>query len=253
MAEEGRSKRFVRWLVDADADLYGLLVLLAVLFAYELYSTNWVQTLWAASLFTLSLSLIKIRHSLLEKQAAPGQLVDRFLECTPPDIGTYYGGAQEVTLVGVSLDRSLRNTYSAVEQYLARGGRLRVVLLNPDNAAVVGIADRRAYQEHGAAQRREHILSTIRHLGMLAKKTAGSLHIKIIDDPLTFGVAWFRFPIPANDRLVVQHYSYKKARVSEPNPVVVLSPNDGIWFEGYKEELENLWRDGVDVDLNTDV
>jgi hypothetical protein len=48
-------------------------------------------------------------------------------------------------------------------------------------------------------------------------------------------------------RIVIQHYSYKKREAREPNPVFVLYPRDAEWFAEFREEIENLWSDGIAI------
>jgi hypothetical protein len=153
--------------------------------------------------------------------------------------------ANDLLLVGVSLDRTLRNAYTPLETFLSRGGRLRVLVVDPRVEWSIRIADRRAYQEHGIDQRRKHIESSIEAFRQLESRTGGEVTIKVTDDPLTFGATMIDALKPSGQtRIVVQHYSYKKRQATEPNPVFVVKPSDGQWFLDIREEIENLWRDG---------
>ena len=66
------------------------------------------------------------------------------------------------------------------------------------------------------------------------------------EDPLTFGAIMIDgAELTSETRIVIQHYSYKKRDATEPNPVFVVRPSDREWFEEFREELRNLWRDGT--------
>jgi hypothetical protein len=168
-----------------------------------------------------------------------------FSDHTPPDVIAAFPQAGSLLLIGVSLDRTIRNAYTQLEKFLRSGGSLRVLVVDPGSEWTVRIADKRAYNEHGLEQRRAHIIASLEQFKQLSARAEREIEIRVTQDPLTFGATMIDGEEhTAQSRIVIQHYSYKKREAAEPNPVFTLEPADGKWFIEFKEELENLWRDG---------
>ena len=148
-------RRLMRLIQDKNGDLIFLSCLSVLLLGVQLWNKQWVSALFAGTLGSFAISLMRIRG-----QFAPpvGGVASAFLDVTPSDLPKDFERARDLLLSGVSLDRTIRNSYSYLEAFLAKGGKLRVLLVNPDCEAAVQMADRRAYLEHGVAQRRQHIL-----------------------------------------------------------------------------------------------
>jgi hypothetical protein len=238
--------RIVSIVSHRDRDLYALLVLSALLLGVELFAGNWTTSLFAATLGAFALSMIRMRHDVGTLSKQHSGLGSIFLDRTPSDVISSMRSANELLLIGVSLDRTLRNAYTPLESFLARTGQLRVLVVDPRSEWAVRIADRRAYQEHGIEQRRAHIEQSIKSFRELRDRTGGHVDIRVTDDPLTFGATMIDGVSPTREtQIVIQHYSYKKRNATEPNPVFVIRRSDGEWFDEYREELENLWRDGA--------
>jgi hypothetical protein len=79
------------------------------------------------------------------------------------------------------------DAYPALEEFLTRGGTLRVLLVDPDSEWTIRIADRRAYQMHGYERRKQHIEASIETFRELKDRTGGEVQVRLTDDPLTFG------------------------------------------------------------------
>jgi hypothetical protein len=237
----------IRAVVDRDFDLFALLAAATLLLAVELFNGHWTTALFAGTLGALALSLLRVRHDISTINAGPTGLSSIFLPETPADVLLSYESASELYLVGVSLDRTLRDAYTAIEDFLRRGGSLRVLLVDPNADLAIRVADRRAYHEQGFAHRKGHIEGSIATFADLAARTGGEVQLKVIADPLTFGATMIDGDRGSTEtRIVIQHYSFKKREAREPNPVFVVRPTDGVWFGEFREELENLWNAGRD-------
>ena len=239
-------RRIIAIVTHRDSDLVLLLCLAAVTFVLEVVAGEALLALFAASLCTLAVSMLRLRRAVDSLQSRERGFGGVFLEIPAPDLAERIENATAVWLVGVSLDRTIRNLYGPLEHYLASGRVLRVIVVDPDASEAVRIADRRAYNEHGVDQRRAQILFTCDTLSKLVSHCAGKVELHVFDDPLTFGAVMIDpDPTTARSWIQVQHYSYKKQAVVEANPIFTLTPNDGRWFTGFREEILNLWRDSA--------
>ncbi|MEX2221159.1 MAG: DUF5919 domain-containing protein [Candidatus Rokuibacteriota bacterium] len=235
--------RIVGFVTHKDADLLTLSGCSLLLFVYDLWEQNWTFALFAATLAAFAFSMIRLRRDVGALNANRSGLPSIFMDRTPTDVIDSIKVARDLFLVGVSLDRTLRNAYTPLEGFLTNGGRLRVLVVDPRSDSSIRIADRRAYQEHGLEQRRNHILASITAFRDLRRRTRGALEIRVIDDPLAFGATMIDGDdLTAATRIVVQHYSFKKRAASEPNPVFIVRPSDQQWFLDFKEELDNPWQ-----------
>lgn len=238
--------RIASSLSHRDFDLIGLLALSIGLVGVELWHRNWTTALFAGTLAAFALSMVRLRHDVAvmhQRRSGPASV---FMKTTPTDVITSIRNATELLLIGVSLERTLRNAYPALEIFLNRRGKLRVVVVDPRSDWSVQIADRRAYHEQGIEQRRRHIETSIASFLELQRRTNGDVAIRVTRDPLTFGATMIDGTNHTGEtRIVIQHYSYKKREATEPNPVFVLRPADEDWFSEFKEELENHWRDAI--------
>jgi hypothetical protein len=239
-------EHFVAAIIHRDRDLYALLLFSILLLGVQLWAANWITALFAATLGAFSLSMVRLRQDMGTMTNQRHGLASIFLDRTPADVISSMKSATDLLLIGVSLDRTLRNAYTPLETFLNKRGRLRVLVVNPKSEWPIKVADRRAYHEHGIEQRRAHIEASIRSFCELRERTSGNVEIRVTEDPLTFGATMIDgSSVTSETRIVIQHYSYKKRDAIEPNPVFVVRPSDREWFTNFQEELENLWRDGT--------
>lgn len=237
--------RLIGAVTHRDVDLYTLLGASVLLLGVELWAQNWTTALFAATLGAFALSMVRLRHDVGTMSEERSGLASIFLDKTPADVISSMKNAKDLLLIGVSLDRTLRNAYTPLEVFLTQRGRLRVLVVDPRSEWSVRVADRRAYQEHGIGQRRAHIEASIAAFRQLRDRTGGNVEIRVTDDPLTFGATMIDgTEFTGETQIVIQHYSYKKRHATEPNPVFAVRPSDRKWFAEFREELDNLWRDG---------
>jgi len=238
--------RFIAAVTHNDRDLYALFFASIFLLVVQLWAGQWTTALFAGTLGSFALSLVRLRHDVGTISKQRFGLSSVFLDHTPPDVISSFKTAKQLLLIGVSLDRTLRNAYTPLEVFLSNGGKLRVLIVDPRSDWSIRIADKRAYLEHGLEQRRAHIESSIVTFRQLQQRTGGHVEIKVTEDPLTFGATMIDAAEHTSEtRIVIQHYSYKKRNAAEPNPVFIVRPADQEWFKEFQEELENLWRDGA--------
>lgn len=240
--------RILAFLSDRNLDLVTLMALGAILLGVNLWNGHWTTALFAGVLASFALSLIHIRSDLAGIRDERHGLASVFMHESPADLIPSFDRASELLLVGVSLDRSLRDAHTPLENFLARGGSLRVLLVDPESEWSVRIADRRAYHEHGYERRKQHIEASLQTFAELRDRTRGDVTVRLTTDPLTFGATMIDGALGSkHTRIIIQHYSFKKREAKEPNPVFEVRPEDGVWFSEFKEELENLWNSGSEV------
>jgi hypothetical protein len=241
-------RRVISFVTGRDFDLYAILCLGLVLTGVEIGNGSWTTALFAGVLATFAISLLRLRQDVGHLRSGKVGFASVFLHETPSNVPLSFEQASELLLVGVSLDRTLRNAYASLETFLTRQGVLRVLLVDPNAEWAVRTADRRAYQELTPELRKQAIENSITRFQGLREKTQGNVEIRVIDDPLVFGATMIDGDRNTEEtRIVIQHYSFKKREAREPNPVFVVRPTDEGWFAEFKEELENLWSHGEAV------
>jgi hypothetical protein len=181
-----------------------------------------------------------ILERALDAQDAPR---DIFLTGFPSGYQNDLKTAEEVWLVGVSLENTVRTYRRTFEKKLESGHKLKVLLANPEASVVKPAVLRKSSLTAVAAgvkQKCAEIDNTLAHLRELREKASKQLEIRTTDYPLAYGVHAMNLNKP-NGVLYIKLYPYK---VEEEQKLrLVLRANDG-GYEAFKQELVALWNDG---------
>lgn len=116
--------RFIAAVTHRDGDLYTLLGASVLLLGVDLWAHNWTTALFAGILGAFALSMIRLRHDVGTMSEQRSGLASIFLDRTPADVIQSMKYAKDLLLIGVSLDRTLRNAYTPLETFLNKRGRL---------------------------------------------------------------------------------------------------------------------------------
>ena len=223
-----------------NIDLYLTVVLSIVLVVLNIVNVvppAWTTPLTLAVLALLSFAMLGNRHrmqTILEKINARGELL---LAEFPKDIVDNIEQAEELTILGVSLRRTLQLHYHRFQQKLQRGDTIRVLLVDPDSPAC-DIAARREYAPTTPDDQRAAIRASLARLWELRQVVGGNLEIRVANHPLTFG-AIVRDPDTTQGLFYLWHYAFKRRDANRPK--MVLRPADGDWYELFKEEIASIW------------
>jgi len=216
-------------------------IVLALLNIVNVIPLSWITPLNLAVLALLSIAILGNRYrieTILEKITARNELL---LTEFPDDLTRDIDKSRELTILGVSLRRTLHLHYSRFQEKVQRGDTIRILLVNPDSSAC-DIAAMREYPPMTPDDQRAAIRRSLSIFHELSQKAAGKLEIRLADHPLTFG-AIVGDPETSQGVLYLWHYAFS-TRVAN-RPKMVLRPADGYWYELFKEEVTSIWESAV--------
>ena len=129
-----------------------------------------------------------------------------------------------------------------MRRVLLRGGRIRVLLLDPSNDELLAQAATKHQASLSPERLRARILGTLDELTSLRDGTSGQLEIRVASFALAAGINAVDAESP-DGILVVQHYEHKPQQ--EAAPIICLKRTDGFWFSHFATEAERMWEDGT--------
>jgi hypothetical protein len=235
-----------RLVTDESLDLYFLAVtafIFTILGATGVSSLNDLASIILGLLAVLALSQIRSRRHVAA--IAESQRRDPFSLLTtrfPPDLIERRAAASDLLLIGTTMSRTVQgSSREDMRQMLIRGGRIRVLLLDPSNEELVRAASIRSLGGLSPDRLKARVLGTLDELAGLGK-SLGELEIRVTSFPPTIGMSVMDGE-GADGVLVVQHNEYKPSR--EAAPIVRLERKDGFWFSHFLAEAERIWADGI--------
>lgn len=206
-------------------------------------SNEQVAALTLAVLALFAFSSLGNRHRIDELvKSLVKERSNFFNEKFPASFETDFINADEIWLVGVSLARTINSNYITLERKLRRGGKVKVLLVHPEGPALE-IAVSRNYVLRNAANKRSDIIQTLQLLCNLKESTGGSLQIRTIENPLSYGATVIN-PNTGTGILYLEHYTFRVS--SDSIPRFVLQPKDTHWYDFFKKEIEALWDYGTE-------
>ncbi|MFJ8912483.1 hypothetical protein [Amycolatopsis sp. NPDC102389] len=245
--ERGRIRRsLARVITDDNLDLY---VLGAVALAFTVLGATGISDVKTlSSVVTALLALLafsQIRSRRLTEQvrdAGRGGPATLFEPEFPADLIARRAAAFDILLIGHSMTRTVQGMRSDIRSILEAGGRIRVLVLDPADEAIVEVADRRISPSHGQGRTRLRILATLDELTSLKGRTGGRLEIRVSSRIPSAG---FNCLDVSSKRglICVQHYEHRP--VGEAAPVFTVEPKDAPWYRYFADEAERLWEDGT--------
>ncbi|WP_409490764.1 hypothetical protein [Amycolatopsis sp. cmx-11-12] len=245
--ERGRIRRsLTRVITDDNLDLYVLgTVALAftVLGATGISDVKTLSSVVTALLALLAFSQIRSRRLTEQvRDSNRGGPAAFFEPQFPADLISRRAAAFDILLIGHSMTRTVQGMRSDIRSILEAGGRIRVLVLDPTDEAIVDVADRRISRSHGQGRMRQRIMTTLDELTSLRSRTSGRLEIRVSS---RISSAGFNCLDMASKRglICVQHYEHRPS--GEAAPVFTVEPKDAPWFQYFADEAERLWEDGT--------
>lgn len=174
-----------------------------------------------------------------------------FLEEYPSDSFEHIKSATELWFVGVSLNRTIKEHFHTIEQKIQRGTIVKILIVNPDSAAVEAVRSRGRFPI-SIDQMRNSIVNTLEELSHLKTVAPDKLEIRTIMYPISFG-AIITNPNDSDTTsgiLMLEHYPYRIKRTSVPK-FFLTAKRDAEWYNLYKSELESLWNDAKEWQYST--
>lgn len=164
-----------------------------------------------------------------------------FQEKMPTEMESDLRNARDLWLVGITLNRTINTHYSTLEQKLARGDTVRVLLVDP-NGHGPEMLERREYKARYNVERiRYFIRDSLDDLCTLQQRFGG-LEVRVIDYPLGYGGVLIN-PHSSDGRLYLEHYPFKTPGGSLPK--FVLEAENGRWYTFFKLEIQTIWDNAI--------
>lgn len=170
------------------------------------------------------------RQRLVERPPA-----DRLLHSSTSGADADLSHATRIDIVGVTLNRTVRNHAGALAQCLRRGGTVRVAVIDP-HGEVLGEAARRSTTPDAAeifANRLRPTLDLLDGLAGQGHAERGGLEVRLLDFVPAFGI------LAVDDRLHVDIYSHtfdgKEAALT------LLAGRDHTWHQHFRREFDQIW------------
>lgn len=214
-------------------------VVVSVLSYFDVVPGPKVAGLILAVLAVLAFNALTTRVAIADAVERIGGGGHHFHADFPAEVRPRREASDDIYLIGVDLNRTIETSYGAFERALRRGGRIRILLTDPD-ADDVAVDARCQISRPAVADLRRRIWSSLRDLTSLKSSVGGDLEVRTTRTPLKFGLN-FVDAHRASATLFVQLYTYRLAGESRPH--FQLTHSDGEWFECYRDQAETLWRD----------
>lgn len=247
MASRGKVKRLaIRIISDEYLDLYILATAalsFTVLGALGVVDIKVLASVILALLAVLAYSQIRSRRHVADiAKAQRSDPLSIFRAEFPEDLGRRRASASSLLLIGLSMTRTVQSgSLVELRQILKSGGKIRVLVMDPTNDALIRAASEHRPQGITADRLKRRIEGTLDELGNLRDATSGELEIRVASFIPQMGIN--AIDVTSSDGLIVlQHYEHRPT--SESAPIFSLRPADGFWYEHFVAESERLWRDG---------
>jgi len=251
---DGPVRRVLTRLVNDDnLDLYLLGTVALVFTVLGITGISDVKTTSAvvvALLALLAFSQIRSRRLLEQiRDESRGGAATLFLSDLPAELVSRRAQARDLLLVGDSMSRTVHGMRADMIAMLEAGGRVRVLLLDPTNDALIETADSRIEHTLGPEHMRRRITSTLDDLVSLRDRTGGRLEVRVSSSIPSAG---FNCIDTADLRglVCVRHHEFHPGR--EAAPIFTLEPSDGVWFRHFVDEAERLWEAGTEWPLSAE-
>jgi hypothetical protein len=190
-----------------------------------------------ALLAMMALSQIRSRKSVATIAAAQrADPLALFRTTLTDEIASRRATATSFLFIGESMVRTVQAGRADLRRLLLGGGKLRVLLPDPDNKGLLDAADR--LQDQRAEAR---IRNTLEELTVLRKSTGGQMEIRTCSVVPRIGVYVFNLGEP-DGVVFVQHFEHRP--LFDSAPVFRLDARDGFWYERFAAEANRMWEDG---------
>ncbi|CRK58283.1 hypothetical protein [Alloactinosynnema sp. L-07] len=233
----------VRLINDDNVDLY-ILATVAILFtilgAAGISDVKTLSSVVLGLLAWLALSQIKSRRQLDQLSGAQRPNPSALLQPEfPPDLIARRAASFDILLIGLTMTRTVQGMRSDFPAILTAGGRIRVLVLDPDDDALMATADRRMAHSLGAGRVRQRILTTLDDMTALRARMEGRLEVRVLSIIPSAGFNCLDVTSPRGF-VCVQHYEFQPT--ADAGPIITLEPKDGRWFQHYVAEAERMWE-----------
>lgn len=249
---DGRVRQgLVRVINDENLDLYllvGAALVFTVLGITGITSPQTTSAVVVALLALLAFSQIRSRRLMEQiRNSSRGGAAALFTQEFPPELIARRAQAHDLLLVGQDLTRTAHSMRSEMATILAAGGRIRALVLDPLDEALVEIAVRPIAKAIGPGKQVTQVRATLDDLAALRDRVGGRLEIRVSSILPSAGFTGVDLD-SQHGVLCVWHYGYRAS--GETAPVFMLERSDGSWYQHFVDEAERLWAAGTEWPLS---
>jgi hypothetical protein len=181
-------------------------------------------------------------HDLVfQRLSGPARSQDFFWSDTKAITSQDLAHAEDIYVVGMVLNRAVRNHMDILSNRLAAGANLRFILLDWQNESVMEIMPNRSFGSHPKEWWQDRIQQTNGYIedipAMCDKK--GTLKVGYLPFFPSFGM-WLIDPDKPHGQIHVEIYHH---RTPELNPTFSLCANrDASWYGVFRKQFDLLWQ-----------
>jgi hypothetical protein len=225
---------------------------LAVLGAFSWVSDDVLSAATLATLALLAGSLLGSRRQVADLTAqvrAGGRgniSAEDFLSGDKPEVLQQVRDAQDISIMGVTLARTLRNLVDELERRAAAGAVIRIAVIDPHTTAPVEAARRSTLPDRPEVyvNRLRPSVDLLRELADRAGPS-GRIEVRFLPFVPAFGLVL----LDAGRSRGVVHVDVYSHSSASGDAVFTLRPGrDGHWYEHYQAEFERVWEAGRPAD-----
>jgi hypothetical protein len=202
-----------------------------------------------SALGTLARSVSELGRTMSElgRTVSDRTSADRLLAPSTSGVDLDLGTADDIRAVGVTLARTIRNHYAALQQRLDAGATVRIALIAPEAATVAEAARRSTIAESPAIfeHRLRPTLDLLEGLAEHAAAGPGRLQVRLLDFVPAFGLVAVDAETP-HGQVRVDIYSHR-CGTQEPT-LPLYADRDARWFRHFVAEFDRVWAVGRPYD-----
>ena len=229
-----------------NLELYMIVIVSVVLLLLDLFgfaNPDWISSVTISVLALLAVAILGNRHKLenIEQQfsQSPHTL---FLEKYPDELKEQITNARELWVIGINLATTTHVYYDSFLDSLKRGNKIRVLLINPQSH-VNQLAATRTHRKQSAEWHRSLVLQSLTLLCQLRAEVPNGIEIRTLHHLPSFGM--FGIDLETQQGILyLEHYGYR-LKIGD-KPKMVLRPQDGKWYDIFRQQLYALWQDSVE-------
>ena len=181
------------------------------------------------------------RDLVFQRLSGPAHSQDFFWSDAKAVTTQDLGQADDIYIVGMVLNRAVRNHMDIFSDRLAAGANLRFILLDWQNTSLMDIMPNRSFGSHPKEWWQERIRQTEGYIEDIPTgfKKKGTLKVGYLPFFPSFGM-WLIDPDKPYGQIHVEIYHH---RTPETNPAFSLyAEKDAYWYGIFRRQFDLLWQ-----------
>ena len=232
-----------------NIDVYLTIAGAIVLSALSLFGIALGEKIAGVTLAVLALLAINtlVNRQKLDKLMELQTTIKWFQEKYPDTVDNDIEKARELWLVGYHLEGTLREMLVTFKRKLARGEKIKIILLNPESEAALR-ANEALYEPMTPELFKQRIRISLDTIKQMSKDYPANLEVRLSSSPIPFGT-YAIDPDTLKGVMYIEIYKFK-SEITEPH--FVLHKKDATWFKLYRDQLSALWENAKPYDFSSE-